>query len=299
MKSIKLLFDKQTELLPVPTREPLNIAKDGNVKCVLFDIYGTLLISRSGDIDKLEMSTDRVLESFSRCGIRLISSDPEKVAGKIIDSYKRYIKELRAEAKKADIGSPEIDIREVWKLLLQELYQQKLIDEPWKGEVKMLAVYFETLSNPVYPMPSMQEIILHLRKREIPLGIISNAQFYTPLIMNYFLEGTISDSESVEYFDADLSIFSYREKLGKPDIRLFEKALGACEQKYGFKNHEILFVGNDMLKDIYPAWQLGMRTALFAGDSRSLRLRHEITELQNIKPDYTVNSLRKITEIVS
>ncbi|MDD5599046.1 MAG: HAD family hydrolase [Victivallaceae bacterium] len=299
MKSIKRLFDRQEKLLPVPTRKTLNFARDDSIKCVIFDIYGTLLISRSGDIDKLELSPDCVLESFSRCGIRIISTRPDKVARDIIESYKRTIRDLRESARENNIGTPEIDIREVWDILLHKLYNEKLIDRPWKDEVKTLAVYFETLSNPVYPMPFMKEIILYLRKREIPLGIISNAQFYTPVIMNYFLRGEVGNAEDIEHFDRDLSIFSYREKLGKPDVRLFEKVLSACSYKYGFESSEILFVGNDMLKDIYPAWKQGMRTALFVGDCRSLRLRYEIPELQNTQPDYTIDSLEQITEIVS
>lgn len=299
MKSITRLFDRQEKLLPVPTRQTLNFAKDDNIKCVFFDIYGTLLISSSGDIDKLELSPACVLEAFSQCGIRIISPDPHKVARDIIVSYKQNIRDLQEFALKNNVENPEIDIREVWNILLHDLYYEKLIDKPWKDEMKMLAVYFETLSNPVYPMPFMKEVILDLRKRRIPLGIVSNAQFYTPVIMNYFIDGKVSNSENIGHFDRDLCVFSYQEKLGKPSVRLFEKALSACKDKYGFESHEILFVGNDMLKDIYPAQKLGMRTVLFAGDSRSLRLRRDFPGLQNTQADYTVDSLKQIMEIVS
>jgi putative hydrolase of the HAD superfamily len=74
--------------------------------------------------------------------------------------------------------------------------------------------------------------------------------------------------------------------------------LGVCKDKYGFESNEILFVGNDMLKDIYPAKEMGMQTALFAGDSRSLRLRQEDPRLQNLTPDYIVNSLEQIMGII-
>jgi putative hydrolase of the HAD superfamily len=53
-----------------------------------------------------------------------------------------------------------------------------------------------------------------------------------------------------------------------------------------------------MLKDIYPAQKMGMQTALFAGDTRSLRLRKEDPRLKNVSPDYTVNSLEQIMGIV-
>ncbi len=132
------------------------------------------------------------------------------------------------------------------------------------------------------------------------MGIISNAQFYTPVIMNYFLDNEVDDeNENIKYFDPDLSIFSYQEKIGKPSIVLYEKALKACQKKYNLQSHEILFVGNDMLKDIYPAQSAGMRTALFAGDTRSLRLRKDDPKTSDISPDYTIDSLKQIRKIIS
>ncbi len=298
LTSIRHLFNAQQKLLPLPTHISTRTAVDGNIKCVLFDIYGTLLISSSGDIDKMRLSASCVLEAFSKCGIKIISPNPDKAAGHIIIKYKQTINNLQNHRNRNNTDNPEIDIREVWEILLQDLYHEKLIGRPWVDEVKMLAIYFEVLSNPVYPMPFMKEIILWLRKRKIPIGIVSNAQFYTPVIMNYFLNHELSNDENVKYFDHDLCIFSYREKLAKPDPALFEKPLAVCREKYNLQSHEILFVGNDMLKDIYPAQKLNMRTALFTGDARSLRLREETPELSRVIPDYTISSLEQIKELI-
>lgn len=298
LTSIRHLFDAQQELHPIASHTVTDLSKKKEIKCVLFDIYGTLLISSSGDIDKLELSPSFILESFSECGIKIISSNPTKVAIDILTEYKETIEDLKYKARKNNICSPEIDIRDVWEIIIQGLYYRSLINKPWIDEVVQLAVYFETLSNPVYPMPFMKEIILWLRERKIPTGIISNAQFYTPVIMNYFLDNEINDDENVNYFDHDLSVFSYKEKIGKPNVALYEKALKACQKKYKLKSHEILFVGNDMLKDIYPAQTTGMQTALFAGDARSLRLRADKPEVSETIPDYTINSLEQIKEII-
>jgi len=293
------LFDSQQKLRPIPTNTKLNTAKMSNIKCVIFDIYGTLLISNSGDIDKLALSPSFILESFAQCGIRIISSNPAEVAAEVTEEYKQTIDELKYEAGKKNIENPEIDIRDAWEIIIQSLYCRNLIDTPWVDEVTTLAIYFETLSNKVYPMPFMKEIILWLYEKKIPLGVISNAQFYTPIIMNYFLDNGVDDeNENIKYFDPDLSVFSYQEKIGKPGVALYEKALAACEKKYKLKSDEILFVGNDMLKDIYPAQTSGMRTALFAGDARSLRLRQDDPRVSGIVPDRTIDSLEQIKEII-
>ena len=170
LTSIRHLFDAQQELQPIPTSIKTNLSTKSNINCVLFDIYGTLLISSSGDIDKLELSTSFILESFSKCGIKIISPNPIEVAKEILEEYKETIAELKYNVNKNNIESPEIDIRDVWEIIIQSLYYRKLIDKPWIDEVKLLAIYFETLSNKVYPMPYMKETILQLRKQKIPIG---------------------------------------------------------------------------------------------------------------------------------
>ena len=300
LESIRHLFDAQQKLQPIATSIKTNFSAGSNIKCVLFDIYGTLLISSSGDIDKLELSPSFILESFSQCGIEIISANPNKIAGEILEEYKQTIAELKYSARNKNIENPEIDIRDVWEIIIQSLYYRSLINKPWVDEVKLLSIYFETLSNKVYPMPFMKDTILQLYEQKIPMGIISNAQFYTPVIMNYFIENEVDDeNENVKYFDPDLSVYSYQEKIGKPNVALYEKALKACQEKYNLQSNEILFIGNDMLKDIYPAQTVGMRTALFAGDSRSLRLREDDTRCSGISPDYIIDSLEQVKEIIS
>ncbi|MCP3966160.1 MAG: HAD family hydrolase [Lentisphaerae bacterium] len=298
LNSIRHLFESQKRIEPIPTGLNANLGKNNNIKCVIFDIYGTLLVSTSGDIDKARFAPSYVLEAFSKCGVRLATSTPVKTASLILDEYEKTIFKMREDMEDEKIPHPEIDIRMVWQKLLKQLYEAKLIEKPTLDDVSRLAIYFETLSNPVYPMPSMHEIVHAIYKRGIPMGIISNAQFYTPVIMNFFLTGIINDFEDVEYFDRYLSIYSYKEKRGKPDISLYRKAASRCYKHYQVSPEQILYVGNDMLKDIYPAHSMGMTTALFAGDCRSLRMREQLPELKSIKPDYLINSLDQILEII-
>jgi putative hydrolase of the HAD superfamily len=61
----------------------------------------------------------------------------------------------------------------------------------------------------------------------------------------------------------------------------------------------VLFIGNDMLKDIYASSQVGFKTALFAGDKRSLRLRDDDERTAGLKPDYVITELSQILEIVA
>jgi hypothetical protein len=52
-------------------------------------------------------------------------------------------------------------------------------------------------------------------------------------------------------FDPGLVLFSWREGLGKPSPALFDSLVGSLATK-GLGPEQAIFVGNDMLKDMYP-----------------------------------------------
>jgi putative hydrolase of the HAD superfamily len=49
-----------------------------------------------------------------------------------------------------------------------------------------------------------------------------------------------------------------------------------------------------MLNDVAAASQAGFRTALYAGDRRSLRLRSGDDRIQRVQPDLVVTHLRQL-----
>lgn len=147
-------------------------------------------------------------------------------------------------------------------------------------------------------MPGMQEVLQGLKEKGIPLGIVSNAQFYTPVIMNYFLTGEISTSQNIKGFDPDISVYSYKELRAKPDTELFSKIKINLKAKYGIKPEEAVFLGNDMLKDVYTASKNGLQTALFSGDKRSLRTREDDERIKGITPNYIINELNQLYKIL-
>ena len=61
---------------------------------------------------------------------------------------------------------------------------------------------------------------------------------------------------------------------------------------------EVLYVGNDMLNDIMPAQHVGFKTALFAGDKRSLRWRANDLRVDEIEPEIIVTDLSQIPHCI-
>jgi len=125
------------------------------------------------------------------------------------------------------------------------------------------------------------------------MGIISNAQFYTPLLFNWYLE---SEPEDLGFF-TDLIIFSYQEGHAKPSGMLFDIAVERLNQ-YNISPQSVVYVGNDMLNDIYPADRVGFQTALFAGDARSLRLRDNDPRCSAVSANIVITDLIQLTDYI-
>lgn len=300
MKSIRSFLDNLEKLKPIPTSADPLVYRDRDIKAVVFDIYGTLLISSSGDIEEAELSVNNVLNSFEAVGISLNGSDKKLSAAFVISEYLGKIQEHKHIKNIHENQFPEVDTREIWFEVFKILQSMRIISGNIdKKKILEFAFIFELLSNPVYPMPGMKNIIKYLNQKKIPLGIVSNAQFYSPPIMNYFLLSELSKNENIEYFDAELLMFSYKFLKSKPDLSLFQALIPLFKRKYSLDPKNILFVGNDMLKDIMPSSMCGFKTALFAGDKRSLRLREDKDLLKKFKPDFIVTELKQIKKILA
>jgi putative hydrolase of the HAD superfamily len=152
--------------------------------------------------------------------------------------------------------------------------------------IKKSACLFELIVNPVYPMPNLEKMLSACHESNVTMGIISNAQFYTKCLFEWFLD---LRPEQIGFHPA-LTIYSYICVHAKPLMCMFDRAneklkdMGICE-------NDVLYLGNDMLNDISPAKKAGFTTALFAGDKRSLRLRKDHSECMHMKADMVITDL--------
>ncbi len=300
MKYIENWLSNLDELLPEETGVEARLKKLDGVKALIFDIYGTLLISSSGDIDKADFLASNLREAITGSGLAFAQMDAtaqEEVLALLLDKFMNIVNAHQDEGRKSGIPYPEIDIRKVWEDLLAFADKEKLLHRQKDFDALTLTFIFELLSNRVWPMPGMKEIIEYFHKQGYPLGIVSNAQFYTPVMMNYFLTRTTKMEETIKYFDPELTVFSYKLRRSKPDPGIFDPMLAGLKSKYGIEAGQAAFIGNDMLKDIYPAAQRGMKTVFFAGDKRSLRLRKDKAEVKGLMPDVVITELKQLKQI--
>jgi putative hydrolase of the HAD superfamily len=263
-----------------------------NMRAVLFDVYGTLFISGSGDISiASEMSNQQALtEALKTAGF---SGNLEDAGAKGVERLLQAIQDSHAKRRNQGITYPEIDIRDEWQTVLVSLQQEHLIEgEITQESILRVSVDYECRVNPVWPMPDLKATLEDLRDRQFFLGIVSNAQFFTLLMFPAFLKKVHSELG----FEPDLCAWSFQLLEAKPSMNLFRGVVEHLQHQYGISAAETLYVGNDKLKDIWPATQLGLKTALFAGDQRSLRLRENDPRCSDLEPDIVITKLLQLTE---
>ncbi len=251
------------------------------VKVVLFDVYGTCFISGSGDIGvttanpKVEALTDSLREQ----GVEM----PEELAGDAMERFYELIQFDHERTRSRGIEFPEIRILDIWEQWRREAMVQV--------DVQQLAIDVECRLNPVWPMPGLVSTLDGLQQAGFSLGIVSNAQVFTPCL---FPALTDRNLESLG-MEAAHCIWSWVDQEAKPSRRLYERVLDTFP---GISPQECLYVGNDMRNDIAPSASVGMKTALFAGDARSLRWRVGDPLVGETKPDLVLTRLQQILECV-
>lgn len=284
-----LIRARSAPLTPQPTGLKPRLALPRPPKAILCDVYGTLFISGSGDIGvaDAESRVDAVLEALAECGL------PGAPVAARQDPLGEVIRRHHARRRQEGVAWPEVDIEAVW----DEMLRDAAIPMPDEGReilIRRLAVIHECRTNPVWPMPHLAETLAGLRTSPLLLGIVSNAQFYTPLLFPAFLDMDLSAAG----FAPDLCAWSWQGREAKPSTTMFRAAADVLADRHGLRANEILYLGNDMRNDIQPAAALGMMTALFAGDARSLRLRQDDATCRKVVPNAVVTSLADLVQAV-
>lgn len=249
------------------------------IRAILFDVYGTLLVSGSGDIGLVaaEHPTAALTQALAVAGI-----DQPQDKAVLETGLPPFIEQHHVRARRNGVEWPEVDIERIWT----EWCSAAGLRVTSPTQLRLLAVAYECAMNPVWPMPGLAETLEAFRAQGIHLGIVSNAQFYTPALFPALTGRTLAEWG----FDPLATAWSWQCGTAKPDTTLFEKALRRLAAQ-GIQPDEVCMVGNDMRNDIAPAARCGCRTVLFAGDRRSLRWRSGDPLIAGIEPDAVITDL--------
>lgn len=261
-----------------PTNVKPKLKKISGIRAAIFDIYGTLLISNVGrnSLSESALANENAIrEALGAANFEIL--EPEV---KLSEVYAEYVDGHYGIRRSEGIQYPEINIMDVWQDFLNELFTQGVIDgDLTEKSIRRVILNYECRVNPVWPRPGSLEFLRNLQDKDICSGVISTAQFYTPLT----LETLYQNSLETLGFKRSLCIWSFEHKKIKPSASLFELCTSRLHD-IGISPEETLYIGNDMRCDIIPANNVGFKTALFAGDAISYNNSSSEEDINACKP---------------
>ena len=126
-------------LAPIPAQVTPETTLATPVRAVLFDIYGTLFISASGDIGDFSTNPDLAKLIKALLSDYNISKNPETVRRQLVQA----ILSDHETRKKQGVDFPDVRIDEIW---------QKVLKIKDIAIARQFAVAYEMIVNPVYPI---------------------------------------------------------------------------------------------------------------------------------------------------
>jgi len=278
----------------VPTGDPPCLRPLPTVRAVLFDLYGTLLLNAVDRAkDSQALRNRRCFRDALRASGFLIR-DEASIA--VIDRFRETKRARAATLRTPQNPFPEQDVRDLLRLLLEEpLTRREIVPpaQPPEFAIARLAVEYFCRAERVWPMPGSLELLTYLRRRRIPCGIVSNAQWFAP----WYFEAILGATPAALGIAPSLTAWSFEHGSRKPDLRLFQVALQPLQDRLGISPCETLYVGNDLSRDIAPAAQLGMQTAHLVADKRS-RVVHPHDGLAAARPDVVLTEFVQLIDLL-
>lgn len=256
-------------------------------KVVLWDVHNTLIVAPRGDLHSLIQREKELRTAFeltvANFGLRMD-------AAKLHDLVLRCIQAEQETLAANGIRHPEIRIDEVWYRILEKIAPHQPATLNYAREV---ALFFERKANPKTLMPGAFDTLTGLKQRGLRQGIVSNAQFYTPIELGDLLRDesdcSICSYESI--FELRLVFFSYILGVSKPDLAGFQRAVDTVAAD-GIAPAECLMVGDSLEHDILPARERGMQTVWFAHTT-------ELPDTSLVSPSpVVIHDLRQLLQLV-
>jgi FMN phosphatase YigB (HAD superfamily) len=275
------------------------------IRAVTWSVYGTLLAISGGELYFvhpqpfiMDVALDKTIQEFN------MWASMTRKAGKPAD----YLREVYADVVREQGTLPgagknaEILAERVWEAIIKKLLRKDYhFDAGFYGALNefsaKVAYFFHASLQGTACYSSAAEMLRILTKRGIAQALIADGQCFTPLQLRRGLKEQDSTLELDAIIPAKRRILSHEVGVRKPSEQLFREALVQLRER-DIRPDQVLHVGSRIHNDIVPARRLGMRTALFAGDTASLQATAEQLKTPASRPDVLLTRLEQLAEVV-
>ncbi|MCX5876000.1 MAG: HAD family hydrolase [Deltaproteobacteria bacterium] len=239
------------------------------IKGILFDINGTLI----------DIQTDEGNEEIYRGISHFLTYQGIHIhRWQVRDEYYQLMEQHRRASSET---FPEFDTVELWRafLLRRPEVCQSLDPEKLKWMPIFLAEMYRGISrNRLQLYPDVKNVLEKLLPR-YRLAALSDAQsaWAVPEMRAVGIDGYFNPI----VVSGDLG---YR----KPDRRIFQQALDGMQ----LPPENVLFVGNDMYRDVFGAKQVGMKTVFYSSNQGRKKA-------SDAEPDYIIYQFSQLQQAIA
>jgi len=226
------------------------------IRGILFDMYGTLI----------DVNTDETSDSLYSAIAHFLTYQGIQISGQAL--REEYFALMKQQKNASGEKHGEFDAVALWRSFLAAKTPKGITAAKLKLLPLVLAEMFRGVSRYRLALyPEVLAVMSELQAR-FPMAAVSDAQSAW-----LWPEMRALGLESFFKYVAVSSDYGFR----KPDARLFEKALAALR----LEPSQVLFVGNDMFRDISGAKQLGIKTVFFSSNQGR-------KSVEGVAPDYII-----------
>jgi len=239
------------------------------VKGIVFDVNGTLT-----DIQTNEWHDDVYRVISNLLSYQGMAIEPANLK----DMYFRTIED---QLKLSGQHHPEFDVSGVFRTII-ERYATDFTRTLPAAKIEQLPMILAELHRSASRFhlqlyPGVADTIRQLHTR-YALAVVSDGQ-------SAYAIAELNAVKLSGYFDPVIvsGDFGYR----KPDQRLFATALNAMK----LDPLEVVYVGNDMYRDVHGAQKLGMKTVFFKSNQGT-------QDIDGVKPDYIIYNFPELINAI-
>ncbi len=284
-----------------PSVRPL----DG-VRIVLWDVYGTLLRTTGGAFrlipdpqTPLEIALEKTIHEFNMWNSMYRKPGPPWQS--MISQYFDYHKRLSMIATRRSGDLIDVDLVDIWEAIIRRLFDKDYsYDEDFYGNRRQfcekVAYFFHSNLQGVEARAGAVQAMQDLHAIDVQQGLLSDGQAFTlhQLLRALSLQGTLPPL--AEMLHPDAVLFSYELGIRKPSRSLFELITERLRGA-GYQPQEILHISCRLKKDLIPAREMGMKTALLAAEKSGLEVSATLLKNPETRPDRLLTDLNQVARL--
>ncbi|MGH7200314.1 MAG: HAD family hydrolase, partial [Planctomycetaceae bacterium] len=278
------------------------------IRAVTWSVYGTLLHIADGRLVldhpqrvRMQIALEKTIQEFNVW--QSMTRKPGEPWAQLYEQYQRDLAELRMQPapQKGDVR--EVNAAEIWRRIIDRLRQKDYeYDAAFYGDADALsekvAYFFHAGLQGVEAAPHALDALAFVSESGRTQGLLADAQPFTLVQLLRVLRGQGTLPPLGEVFTPNCLTLSFEHAACKPSRTLYRACLERLASM-GIGAEEVLHVGSRLRGDLAAAKSVGMRTALYAGDSDSLEATREDVRDPQLRPDRLITDLAQIREVLA